>query len=75
MYHRFGKLFSDLYSLARNNMSIFRSNLKLLKNDVHKSQVVLIDDYYLNKINSNNYDEINLLLPLIKEPIKVLMRR
>jgi hypothetical protein len=49
----------------RNNMLIFRSNLKLLKNDVHKSQVVLIDDYYLNKINSNNYDEINLLLPLI----------
>ena len=49
----------------KNNMLIFRSNLKLLKNDVHKSQVVLINDYYLNKINSNNYDEINLLLPLI----------
>lgn len=49
----------------KKNMLIFRTNLKLLKNDVHRSQVVLIDNYYLNKIKEDEYDEMNLLLPLI----------
>lgn len=49
----------------KKNMLIFRCNLNLLKNEVHKSQVVLIDDYYLSKIKDINYDDMNLLLPLI----------
>lgn len=55
----------DDLEYIKNNMLIYKSNLKLLNNDVHKSHVVLIDNYYLNKINCNNYDELNLLLPLI----------
>ena len=49
----------------KENMLIFKSNLKLLKNDVHKSQIVLIDNYYLNKIMEFDYDDMNLLLPLV----------
>lgn len=49
----------------KENMLIFRCNLKLLKNDVHKSQVVLIDDYYLSKIKEDDYNDMNLLLPLV----------
>ena len=49
----------------KENMLIHKCNLKLLKNDVHKYQVVLVDNYYLNIIKNDNYDEINLLLPLV----------
>lgn len=59
------KLSLNDLSYFKENMLIFKSNLKLLKNDIHKSQVVLIDNYYLSNISNNEFDEMNLLLPLI----------
>ena len=64
------RIYSDYLSLEdlnyfKENMLIFRCNINLLKNDVHKSQVVLIDDSYLKIIRNDNYNEINLLLPLV----------
>ena len=53
------------FEYFKENMLIFKCNLKLLKNVVHKNEVVLIDNYYLNLINNDDYDDMNLLLPLI----------
>lgn len=49
----------------KENINIYVSNIKLLKNSLHKNQVILVDNYYLNFIKTDNYDEINLLLPLL----------
>ena len=49
----------------KEHMLLFKSNLKLLKNVVHKNEVVLVDNYYLNLLKKDNYDDMNLLLPLI----------
>ena len=64
------RIYNDCLSLKdleyfKENLLIFKCNLKLLKNSVHKNQVVLVDNYYLNLIKNDNYDEMNLLLPLI----------
>ena len=64
------RIYNDCLSLKdleyfKENFLIFKCNLKLLKNSVHKNQVVLVDNYYLNLIKNDNYDEMNLLLPLI----------
>ena len=53
------------FEYFKENMLIFKCNLKLLKNNVHKNQIVLVDNYYLNLINNDDYDDKNLLLPLI----------
>ena len=56
---------NDLNNLTLN-FDLIKSNIKLLNNTVHKSQVVLVDSYYLKLFNSTyEYDEKELVIPLI----------
>ena len=49
-----------------NNLELVNCDFKLLNNPVHKSQVILIDSYYLKLFNKFiNFDEKELVIPLI----------
>ena len=51
--------------LFTQQFELIESNMKLLNNPVHKSQVVLIDSYYLKLFNSQyQYKEKELVIPL-----------
>jgi hypothetical protein len=49
-----------------NNLELVNCDFKLLNNPIHKSQVVLIDSYYLKLFNKFiNFGERELVIPLI----------
>jgi len=54
----------ELESLTKQ-FDLIKSNIKLLNNPVHKSQVVLIDSYYLKIFNNQSeFKEKELVIPL-----------
>ena len=49
-----------------NNLELVNCDLKLLSNPVHKSQVILLDSYYLKLFNKfKDFDDRELVIPLI----------
>jgi hypothetical protein len=55
----------DLSNFIKN-LELVECDMKLLLNPVHKSQAILIDNYYLKLFNNNiSYDEKELIIPLI----------
>jgi hypothetical protein len=55
----------DLNNFVKN-LELVECDIKLLNNPVHKSQVILIDSYYLKLFKNNiDFDEKELIIPLI----------
>ena len=49
-----------------NNLELVNCDFRLLNNPVHKSQVILIDNYYLKLFNKfKDFDDRELVIPLI----------
>lgn len=48
------------------NLELVECDIKLLNNPIHKSQVILIDSYYLKLFNRNiDFDDKELVIPLV----------
>lgn len=63
----------DLDFLVKN-MELVETNMKLLNNSVHKSQVILMDSYYLKLFNRHeHFDDKELVIPLFNIEIKTFL--